>query len=122
MGVVSSVVALQEVMKFNRNMMEVSDKEEMNFKLVHIREHEGKRKIPVTRIRINGGGVNMPDLLGLSLRESLRLLQEKNIAVKIKGFGRVVQQVPAGGVSLENMKECQLVLQSDYSPSSLDNR
>lgn len=120
-AIIPSVVALQEVVKFNRDMMEVSDKEEMNFQLVHINENEKKRKLPVTRIRINSGGLNMPDLLGLSLRKSLRLLQKKNITVKIKGFGRVVEQVPAAGDSLENVKECQLVLQSDYSASSLDN-
>jgi len=120
--IIPSVVALQEVMKFNRDMMEISNKEEMNFQLVHVGEYKGNRSAPRTRIRINSGEFKMPDLLGLSLRKSLRLLQNKNVTIKIKGFGRVVEQFPSAGTALENNKECRLVLQSDYSLKSLDDK
>lgn len=117
-----SVIALQEVMKFNRDMMEISEKEEVNFQLVHVDEHDQKQKAPRTQIRLDGGELYMPDLLGLSLRKSLRLLQNKNVAVKIEGFGRVVEQNPVAGRSLSDIKECKLILKSDYSLSRSDTQ
>ncbi len=114
-GIVSSTVALQQVMTFNRDMMEVSDRDEMNFQLVHVDDNKDTAGQMPTRIRINSGELNMPDLVGLSLRKSLRLLKNKNVTVKIEGFGRVIGQQPDTGVSLENVSECVLILKSDYS-------
>lgn len=113
-NIASSVIALQEVVTFNRDMMELSEREEVNFQLVHLEESEEKQKQVTTRIRINTGELNMPDLIGLSLRKSLRLLEKRNVTVKINGFGRVVEQKPEPGSSLEDNEECVLFLQSDY--------
>ena len=52
----------------------------------------------------------MPDLRGLSLRKSLRLLQGINVELKIKGTGRVIDQQPRPGTSLKGVQECLLVL------------
>ena len=62
-----------------------------------------KRKEPATAI--------MPDLRGLSLRKSLRLLQGVHVKISIQGTGKVVSQTPAPGTRLEEGAECTLVLQ-----------
>ena len=55
----------------------------------------------------------MPDLGGLSLRKSLRLLQGIKIKINIQGTGRVVSQKPHPGAPLRGIKECFLVLEKD---------
>ncbi len=55
----------------------------------------------------------MPDLKGLSLRKSLRLLQGVKIKINIQGTGRVVSQKPAPEISLLNVDECFLILEKD---------
>ncbi len=63
----------------------------------------------------------MPDLRGLSLRKSLRLLQGINVELKIQGTGRVISQRPGPGTSMKGVQECVLVLmkQEDVSPEKL---
>lgn len=53
----------------------------------------------------------MPDLKGLSLRKSLRLLQGLQLKINIQGTGRVVDQKPRPGTSLVGIKECILTLE-----------
>ncbi len=53
----------------------------------------------------------MPDLRGLSLRKSLRLLQGINVELKIQGTGKVIQQRPRPGTSLKGVNECLLILE-----------
>lgn len=53
----------------------------------------------------------MPDLFGLSLRKSLRLLQGVEIAIHIQGTGRVMRQQPAAGESLKDISQCYLYLE-----------
>lgn len=55
----------------------------------------------------------MPDLKGLSLRKSLRLLQGVKVKINIQGTGRVVSQKPAPETSLLNIDECFLILEKD---------
>ena len=66
----------------------------------------------------------MPDLRGLSLRKSLRLLQGTNVVLKIQGTGRVVDQNPRPGTSLKGIKECVLILvnQEDISLEKISNK
>ncbi len=53
----------------------------------------------------------MPDLRGLSLRKSLRLLQGIPVELDIQGTGRVVEQKPRPGSSLKGITECVLILE-----------
>lgn len=53
----------------------------------------------------------MPDLKGLSLRKSLRLLQGIPVELDIQGTGRVVEQKPRPGSSLKGVTECVLILE-----------
>jgi len=66
----------------------------------------------------------MPDLKGLSLRKSLRLLQGINVELKIQGTGKVIQQRPQPGTSLKGIDECLLILedQDDIAPEKLSKR
>jgi cell division protein FtsI (penicillin-binding protein 3) len=54
----------------------------------------------------------MPDLVGLSLRKGLRLLEGSPIVISIEGTGRIVQQSPPPGTPLKDNMECKLVLES----------
>ncbi len=53
----------------------------------------------------------MPDLTGLSLRKSLRLLEGKGVDVRIYGTGVVVDQSPSPGTELEGRAVCQISLE-----------
>ncbi len=77
------------------------------------RAEESAKKIVVSGV--------MPDLRGLSLRKSLRLLQGINVELKIKGTGRVIDQQPRPGTSLKGVQECLLVLMKyeNVSPEKL---
>ncbi len=54
----------------------------------------------------------MPDLKGLSLRKSLRLLEGSGITIRIEGTGRVVGQTPPAGAPLNNVQSCLIRLAS----------
>lgn len=58
-----------------------------------------------------GAGV-MPDIKGLSLRKSLRLLQGLNLKLNIQGTGKVIGQKPLPGASLKGVAECELILEN----------
>ncbi|MGB3211866.1 MAG: PASTA domain-containing protein [Desulforhopalus sp.] len=66
----------------------------------------------------------MPDLRGLSLRKSLRLLQGKDFELKIQGTGRVIDQKPRPGSSLKGITECLLILerQEKIAPGKFGKR
>ena len=53
----------------------------------------------------------MPDLQGLSLRKSLRMLQGIRMKITFRGTGRVVLQTPNPGTPLRNVSECELILE-----------
>jgi len=59
----------------------------------------------------------MPDLIGLSLRKGLRLLEGSPIEIKIEGTGRIVRQAPPPGTPLKQDMECRLILER---PEELD--
>ena len=52
----------------------------------------------------------MPDLKGLSLRKSLRRLQDLKLEIQISGTGVVVEQNPRAGLQVERESLCRLVL------------
>jgi cell division protein FtsI (penicillin-binding protein 3) len=57
----------------------------------------------------------MPDLKGLSLRKSLRLLQGMSLEINLQGTGRVIDQKPRPGSSLKGITECVLFLETQES-------
>jgi cell division protein FtsI (penicillin-binding protein 3) len=63
----------------------------------------------------------MPDLKGLSLRKSLRMLQGINVELHIQGTGSVVAQKPMPGTSLKGITDCFLTLekQENVTPEKL---
>ena len=55
---------------------------------------------------------SMPDLIGMSLRKGLRLLDGSPIVINIKGTGEIVKQSPTPGTPLKQNMECLLTLES----------
>lgn len=53
----------------------------------------------------------MPDLIGMSLRKSLRILQGVPLEITIEGTGRVIQQRPKAGTNLKKVQSCHLILE-----------
>ncbi len=51
----------------------------------------------------------VPDLRGFTLRQVIALMRDKNLAVRVKGWGRVVEQNPAPGQQLDE-QAMQVVL------------
>jgi cell division protein FtsI (penicillin-binding protein 3) len=46
------------------------------------------------------GGPQMPDFLGLSFRQVLELMEERELNIDFRGRGRVVEQSPSPGASI----------------------
>jgi len=105
--ILPSMVALQQVHKNLSDMMKMAERKEINY------QQQRQKKQARLETILKEQHPLMPDLSGLSLRKALRLLQDKNIGVRIQGTGRVVAQSPAAGVPLEGVKECRLTLKKD---------
>lgn len=105
--VLPSMAALQQVMKNLSDMMMISKREEMNLPIKKRKTDERTKKLAAV---MSGVEFTMPDLKGMSLRKSLRLLNEKNVEVKISGSGVVVRQSPKPGAALVGNSICQIVL------------
>jgi len=61
----------------------------------------------------------MPDLTGLSLRKSLRLLHSAEVDVTVRGTGRIISHSPKAGVKLEKGTPCVLTLKMDAPPKDV---
>jgi cell division protein FtsI (penicillin-binding protein 3) len=63
----------------------------------------------------------MPDLVGMSLRKSLRMLQGYPVALSIEGTGKVIRQQPAAGTPLAKVDSFHLILekQQDMTPEKI---
>lgn len=57
--------------------------------------------------------LEMPDLIGLSLRKAMQALHGYNLKITIQGAGRVTRQSPAAGVRLKGVTEAKLELHMD---------
>ena len=57
--------------------------------------------------------LEMPDLVGMSLRKAMQVLQGYNLAVTLQGTGRVIRQTPAAGVRLTEKDVAKLELGMD---------
>lgn len=53
---------------------------------------------------------DMPNVLGMSLRKALQVLQQSGLRLKVNGSGQVVAQHPAPGTPLKGVKEGRLEL------------
>jgi cell division protein FtsI (penicillin-binding protein 3) len=106
--ILPAMVALQQVHKHLSDMRSVVARKESNYQQAH-------RRINLSGLEtmLDQQHLVMPDLAGMSLRRALCLLQDKKIKVRIQGTGRVVSQVPAAGMSLDNVKECRVTLKKD---------
>ena len=107
------VAARQKVMKNLADMMKPKEQEEKNFSVPDARtlqsedlsgQSENEPDVLVTK---------MPDLVGMSLRKSLRLLQNSGVEVKVNGTGRVVSHNPPAGSELVSGTEVVLNLERD---------
>ncbi len=103
---VVQLVAVQEVMKNLSDMMSVEEKEEVNYTL----ERRSKNPLALPTADQEKKLLLMPDLHGLSLRKSLRLLQNFDLEIRIKGTGRVISQDPPAGTVFEKSTRCTLIL------------
>ncbi len=78
----------------------------------HNWQHKSEKKRAVAaKPKKNRGPVTMPDLHGLSLRKSMRLLDGVPVKLVIEGSGRVVRQSPKPGTPLKKGGLCRLVLE-----------
>jgi beta-lactam-binding protein with PASTA domain len=57
--------------------------------------------------------MTMPDLSGMSLRKSIRILQGAGVSITVDGSGRVVSQEPAFGTPLLPDMTVRLTLKQD---------
>ena len=65
----------------------------------------------------------MPDVVGLSLRKGLRLLQDKECRIRVYGTGKIISQEPKPGVMLPENGDCVLKLkQEDVNLETLEKR
>ena len=109
MKMVYPLVTLQQVLTHLFDMMTAEEKEKMNFPGLQLKKNNApKAAEPQEESKAQ---VKMPDLRGLSLRKSLRLLKGTSVEIRVYGTGRVVAQTPAAGTPLTDVKECILTLQ-----------
>jgi cell division protein FtsI (penicillin-binding protein 3) len=111
-ALIPPVAALQQVMKNLSDMMRPKVKEETNFSRSGEQGHddEGDSVLQET-VSVSVG--SMPDLSGMSLRKSLRLLQSTGVKVQVKGTGRVVEQKPSPGTKLSPETHVLIILRRD---------
>ncbi|MBV5344023.1 MAG: PASTA domain-containing protein, partial [Rhodoferax sp.] len=111
--ILPSMMALQQVYTNLSDMMSMTERKESNYQ-----QQREKKKLAGLGTILEEQHPVMPDLSGLSMRKALRLLQDKNIRVRVQGTGRVVSQSPAPGMPLADVKECRLTLKKDEKISS----
>jgi cell division protein FtsI (penicillin-binding protein 3) len=105
--IILPMVALQEVMSNLSDMMSVEEKIKMNFEL---HQKGTDDSVVANGIEQNTTYQTMPDLQGLSLRKSLRLLRDLKLEIQISGTGVVVEQKPRAGEQVKQGELCRLVL------------
>ncbi len=110
-GILPRIAVLQQVGKSISEVAEPQPGNKGNYPELVSRQSAPEAN--VVKVVISGPVTppKMPELVGLSLRKSLRLLEDKNCSIRIYGTGRVVQQTPAVGMPLHGGIECVLRLQ-----------
>ena len=87
-----------------------AEKDRRNFARFLISRRVDYSPLPVEQI---AGAMEMPRLVGLSLRKALRQLNGRKLSIAVEGSGRIVAQSPAPGVHLQGVKSCKLTLNSE---------
>ncbi len=87
-----------------------AEKDRRNFARFLISRRVDYSPLPVEQ---TAGAMEMPRLVGLSLRKALRQLNGRKLSIAIEGSGRIVAQSPAPGVHLQGVKSCKLTLNSE---------
>jgi cell division protein FtsI (penicillin-binding protein 3) len=105
------IAVLQQVGKSIVDIAEPGVGESGNYPIHLERLREAVRKSLEENLADDADVGEMPELVGLSLRKSLRLLQDKQCEIRVHGTGRVVAQEPAPGAPLAGVKECVVRLQ-----------
>ncbi len=112
--VLPSMFALQQIHGNIADLVEVTEGEEHNFKTGLERKNTEQSSVMHKEvIQI------MPDLTGLSLRKSLRLLHSAEVDVTVRGTGRIISHSPKAGVKLEKGTPCVLTLKMDAPPKDV---
>lgn len=106
---VDRISVLQQISATVADVVEPEQMEGGNFpvRIVRKADHSTDKDKP-EMVSIAG---SMPDVVGLSLRKSLRLLEGAPIIINIEGTGRVLRQDPAPGTPLKEDMVCLLTLE-----------
>jgi len=123
-GVLPRIAVLQEV---GKSIVDVAEPEEGKSGNYPVRLDRVREVVRSSLSQDNAEMVDpgdMPDLVGLSLRKSLRLLQHATCRILIYGTGRVVSQKPDSGTSLVGVKDCVIRMQKqeDVSLEALEEK
>lgn len=94
------IAARQKVMKNLADMMKPKEQEEKNFSLPDTQADQSSKMSAQSENKSDVLITKMPDLVGMSLRKSLRFLQNSGVEVKVNGTGRVVSHDPPAGSAL----------------------
>ncbi|NWG02182.1 MAG: PASTA domain-containing protein [Syntrophaceae bacterium] len=69
-------------------------------------------RIDEVKLVKGAGGIVMPDLTGLSMRNALSRIEGKGLIIKVSGNGKVIDQNPKPGAVIEKGDICYLKFQS----------
>jgi len=110
---IAPITARQKVMKNLADMMKPKEQEEKNYSLSdrQVSQSADRDSEPGDRSKVLMS--KMPNLVGMSLRKSLRVLQNSGIEVKVNGTGRVVSHDPPAGAPLAPGTRVVLNLERD---------
>ncbi|NNK96163.1 MAG: PASTA domain-containing protein [Desulfobacterales bacterium] len=117
---IAPIAALQKVMKNLADMMKPQERVETNYSI----SGEDSETSETATKGVSAAeliGIKMPQLKGMSLRKSLRLLQRAEVNVEVQGSGRVTRQKPEAGEMLKPQTSVILYLERDevdVKPSS----
>ena len=105
---VDRISVLQQISATIADVVEPERIEVGNFQGKHLKETVSGEATEV-KDKTTIPGV-MPDLIGLSLRKGLRLLDGSPVIINIEGTGQIVKQSPPSGTPLKQNMECRLIL------------
>ena len=109
---IAPIAALQKVMKNLADMMKPQERAETNFS-VSGADNDASEAGTGDESVAEPVGIKMPQLKGMSLRKSLRLLQRAEVNIEVQGSGRVTRQKPEAGELLKPQSSVILYLERD---------
>jgi cell division protein FtsI (penicillin-binding protein 3) len=115
MKMIYPIVTLQQVLTHLSDMMTAEEKEKMNYQGPQSSKNGSQKAADLHEE--SKSQARMPDLQGLSLRKSLRLLKGTPLEIRVHGTGRIVAQTPPAGTVLKDVKECSITLQPKVNKS-----